>query len=73
MREGVLDGLETVVTGAMFIAVGFIAVLCLFLLLRSDAMRPISSPWRRPKKSAAEEEADAKRRRKIREWFWGGR
>ena len=73
MREGVLQSLELVVTGAMFVAIGFFAMLCLFLILRSDAMRPLSSPWRRRKKTAEEEQADNRRRRKIRIWFWGGR
>ena len=73
MREGVLEGLEWVVSGAMFVFIAIIASVCLFLLLRADAVRPLSSRRRRREKSAAEEEADSKRRQKIRFWFWGGR
>jgi hypothetical protein len=73
MREGVLDSLQWVVGGAMFVFIAMIAAVCLFLILRSEAVRPLSSRrWRR-EKSAAEEEADRTRRQKIRSWFWGGR
>jgi hypothetical protein len=75
MREGVLEGLKWIVTGAMFVAVGVIAGLCLLLILRAQAFRPLANPWRRrkKKKSAPEEEEDGARRQKIQILSWGGR
>lgn len=73
MREGLLESLRLVVTGAMFALLGIIAALCSYYILRANAFRPMSLRWPRREKSPEEERADDKRRKKIQTWFWGGR
>jgi len=71
MREGFLESLKWVVTGAMFAALAVIAGLCTLLILRAGAFRPFSTPWRRRReKTPEQEEEDRRRREKIRFWFW---
>lgn len=66
-RHDVLESLDTLVTGAMCVAVGVFASFCLFLVLRWAALRPLST-WRRPEKPDGEDEA-GRRRRRILLWY----
>ena len=68
-----MENLQLLVTGVMFVAVGVIAVLCLFLVLRWEAFRPLFPSRPRPETSDEEEETNRKKRRRIRLWFWGRR
>jgi hypothetical protein len=68
VRENVLEGLGTLVTGAMFVAVGILVVLCAFLILRSGAVGS-GLRFRRRRKSRAEKEEDDRRRKRIRSFF----
>lgn len=70
MRENVLEGLAGLVTTAMFVVLGILAALCLFLILRAGALPTVPSFRRRRKKSKQQVEEDNKRRRRMRLWFW---
>jgi hypothetical protein len=72
VREDRLEGLENLVTTAMWIAVAVLVGLCLLLILRWMAREPFTFTWRRRKKSEESEEKK-KRRRRIRLWFWNRR
>lgn len=69
MREDLLPNLHTLVSGVMFVVVGVIAALCLFLILRGAAFRPFM-PRRRRQKSEEEEKSDKKKRKRVQIWFW---
>ena len=73
MYEGVLEGLKWIVIGALFAALGIIAVLCTYYVLRWQAFQPFFHLWRRKEKNAEEEDEDSSRREAVRSWFWGGR
>lgn len=72
MDESFLVAFKWIVIGAMFAAVGIVALVCGYYFLRWQAFRPKPPVHRRREKSSEEETEDDKRRWKIRFWYWYG-